>query len=308
MHSQKVPYNKIFCYSKIGFVVIIYKMGVKDLFMLFAATKVYALVGRSGTGKSFRAKLIAQNYNIDYIIDDGLLIYKNSIIGGRSAKKEDLYLKAIKTAIFDNPQHRKEIASLIKTRKIKKILLIGTSEKMVNIICQRMKLPAPCKVIHIEEISSQEEIARAIESRTHEGKHVIPVPIIEIKKNYPTIIAESLQLFFKNKVSKKNKGAVIEKSVVRPSFTTQGAVSITEPALAQMIYHCADEFNDKYKIKKLIIKPENGSFQLRIKLMVPATGQIASELHEFQQYIITSIQKYTGIILSKVDLEITELN
>lgn len=283
-------------------------MGIKNLFSFFPSTKVYALVGRSGTGKSFRAKLIAQNYNIDYIIDDGLLIYKNSIIGGRSAKKEDLYLKAIKTAIFDNPQHRKEIATLIKTKKIKKILLIGTSEKMINIICQRMKLPAPFKIIHIEEISSQEEIARAIESRTHEGKHVIPVPIVEVKKNYPTIIAETLHLFFKKKVSKKSKGSIIEKSVVRPSFTQHGAVSITEPALAQMIYHCADEFNDSYKIKKLIIKPENNSFHLKIELMIPIGQQIAGALHEFQDYIINSIQKYTGIMLSKVDLEVTELN
>ena len=40
---------------------------------------VYALVGESGTGKSFRSKLLAEKYGIDSIIDDGLLIQNDKI-------------------------------------------------------------------------------------------------------------------------------------------------------------------------------------------------------------------------------------
>ena len=47
--------------------------------------QVYALVGESGTGKSFRAKLVAQKYRIDLIIDDGLVIKDDKIIAGYSA-------------------------------------------------------------------------------------------------------------------------------------------------------------------------------------------------------------------------------
>ena len=47
--------------------------------------QVTALVGKSGTGKSFRAQLIAQKYNIDVIVDDGLLIHGQKILAGRSA-------------------------------------------------------------------------------------------------------------------------------------------------------------------------------------------------------------------------------
>ena len=35
---------------------------------------ICALVGPSGTGKSHRALWVAKEHNIDYIIDDGLLI------------------------------------------------------------------------------------------------------------------------------------------------------------------------------------------------------------------------------------------
>ena len=49
--------------------------------------KVYAFVGPSGTGKSYRAQMIAGTRNINYIIDDGLIIMDNRIIAGSSAKK-----------------------------------------------------------------------------------------------------------------------------------------------------------------------------------------------------------------------------
>ena len=49
---------------------------------------VIALVGPSGTGKSHRALLVANQYKADIIIDDGLLIKDGKIIAGSSAKKE----------------------------------------------------------------------------------------------------------------------------------------------------------------------------------------------------------------------------
>ena len=49
--------------------------------------KVYAFVGPSGTGKSYRAQMVASEKNVNYIIDDGLLIKDNQVIAGESAKK-----------------------------------------------------------------------------------------------------------------------------------------------------------------------------------------------------------------------------
>ena len=59
---------------------------------LFKGIRVYSLGGESGTGKSFRAKLVAQKYGIEMIIDDGLLIRGDAIVAGKSAKKEQLYM------------------------------------------------------------------------------------------------------------------------------------------------------------------------------------------------------------------------
>ena len=47
--------------------------------------RVLAFVGPSGTGKSYRAQLVARENNIHYIIDDGLLINENEVLAGTSA-------------------------------------------------------------------------------------------------------------------------------------------------------------------------------------------------------------------------------
>ena len=66
---------------------------------------------------------------------------------------------------------------------------------MVQKIALRLQLPPPQKIIKIEEIASREEIEKAIRSRQIEGKHVIPVPAIEVKRSYPRIFYKSIREF-----------------------------------------------------------------------------------------------------------------
>ncbi|MCL2480658.1 MAG: hypothetical protein FWF38_02995, partial [Spirochaetaceae bacterium] len=173
----------------------------------FLGVKVFALVGKSGTGKSFRAKLIAEKYDIDLIVDDGLLIKEDNIVAGKSAKKEEAFLTAVKTAMFDDPDHRTEVQKALKKTRFRRILLIGTSDKMVSKIAKKLKLPQPSKIIRIEDIATKEEISKAIHSRNTEGKHIIPVPSVVIQRAYSSIFSNSIKVFMKkNFFSPKPKG------------------------------------------------------------------------------------------------------
>ena len=64
--------------------------------MAYDKIKVYAFVGPSGTGKSYRAQMVASEKDINFIIDDGLLIKDNKIIAGESAKKAPTKIEKIK--------------------------------------------------------------------------------------------------------------------------------------------------------------------------------------------------------------------
>lgn len=50
--------------------------------------EIVALVGQSGSGKSYKAIMLAKEKSIEYIIDDGLLIKGNKIVAGKSAKEK----------------------------------------------------------------------------------------------------------------------------------------------------------------------------------------------------------------------------
>jgi uncharacterized alkaline shock family protein YloU len=266
--------------------------------------RVFALVGKSGTGKSFRAKLIAEKYDIELIIDDGLLIRENKIIAGKSAKKEKAFLGAIRTALFEDPSHRAEVRSTLQQQKFKRILVIGTSERMVNKITKALHLPEPTKILYIEDIATKDEIELALNSRHVEGSHVIPVPALEVSRDYSRIFYDSVKLFLRRKFFFSKKPKIIEKTVVRPRFSKRGRVTISEAALTQMVLHCADEFDHSINIRRVLIKENNRGYSLDLSIHVPYGTQFAEMLHNFKEYVIESLERHTGILIEEVNLNI----
>jgi len=281
-----------------------------DFLFTLKRIKVFALIGESGTGKSFRAKLVAQKYGIEYIIDDGLLIRDSRIVAGHSAKKEKSFMAAVKVALFDEKAHRDEIARKLQGDKIKKLLLLGTSEKMVQKIAARLQIPPPGKIVKIEDIATQDEIDKAIRTRRIEGKHIIPVPSIEIKRNYPGIFQNALRIFMGRRDTDSGIGptpGVHEKSVVRPSYSVRGRVVISEAALSQMVIHCVDEYNQNIRIKKIVVRDTEIGYNLAITIDVPYGTQLGGNIHELQQYVIDNIERYTGILIEEVNIIIDKI-
>jgi uncharacterized alkaline shock family protein YloU/adenylate kinase family enzyme len=279
--------------------------------------KVYALVGKSGTGKSFRAKLVAKKYDIDVILDDGLVINNDKIIAGRTAKREKYYLQAVKVALYDDPAHRQEVINALEEGKFKRILILGTSEKMVRKIAEHLNLPEVSKIINIEEVSTQAEIEAALKNR-QAGRHIIPVPSIEVKRDYSHIFYDTIKIFFDKRKGKglfgfdrkKKRNDMVEKTIVRPQFKDgdKGQLSISEAALSQMIMHCVEEFDSSVKALKVRVRLERDmSYVIRLSISAPYKSPMAMKIHELQSYIINNIEAYTGIILKEVHISIDKL-
>ena len=280
-----------------------------DFLFSIKRIKVFALIGGSGTGKSFRSKLVAQKYGIEYIIDDGLLIKENRILAGHSAKKEKTFMAAVKVALFDEKSHRDSIARKLQSEKIRKILVLGTSEKMINKISARLQMPPPSKIIKIEDIATREDIEKAIRTRRIEGKHVIPVPSIEIKRSYSSIFYDAIRIFGRKKPATTigPTPKVHEKSIVRPEYSRRGKVIISETALSQMVIHCVDEHNPHIRIKKILVRDNEMGYSLAITIDVPFNIQLGGNIHELQQYIIDNIERYTGIFIEEVNIIIDKI-
>jgi len=100
-----------------------------------------------------------------------------------------------------------------------RVLIIGTSRKMVQRIARTLDLVPIHRTVTIEEVSTRAEIAQALRIRAEQGKHIIPVPGVEIKRNYPHIFFESVKILLKSpKGLRKSEAEVVEKTVVRPEY------------------------------------------------------------------------------------------
>ena len=90
---------------------------------MFENIKVYAFVGPSGTGKSYRAQMVAGEKDVHFIIDDGLLINENRVVAGESAKKASTKIETVKKALFLHDDEKKVIQKALKKYKVKTIEL-----------------------------------------------------------------------------------------------------------------------------------------------------------------------------------------
>ena len=285
-----------------------YTVGIKSFFhylsLFFKGIKVFALVGKSGTGKSFRAQLVAQRFGLDIIIDDGLAIVEQRILAGKSAKKEKSSFTAVKTALFHDDNHAQEVIDSLKIQDFNKVLIVGTSEKMTRIIAYRLGLPEPSRIIKIEDIATEDEIDAASRSRKVSGKHIIPVPAIEVKRDHQYIFLDSVQVFLKRRLFFWKETNSFEKTLVRPEYSDKGTVKISESAVSQMVIHCVNEYNPELKIMKIVVAPEGGAYKLEVILRVPFGMKIPGRIHGLQLFILENIEQFSGLDLKEVNVTV----
>ncbi len=162
--------------------------------------EVSALYGPSGTGKSTSALAFAYSKGITTIIDDGLLIHNGRKAAGYSAKYEKNYISAVKRAIFFDEDHLREVQEAIRVLVIDKILIIGTSKRMVDLIAERLGLGKIDHYYPIEAVRTSKEIKMALYNRSTQEKHVIPVPYEDVDHGIiKRIIQRGKKIFFQKK-------------------------------------------------------------------------------------------------------------
>ena len=89
----------------------------------------------------------------------------------------------------------------------------------------------------------------------------------------------------------KGKDEVFEKAIVRPEFGERGKIRISETAIAQMVNHCVDEFDDTISVRKIQVKNDPRGYNLKITIHIPLGIQMSGSIHNLQEYIIEKISK-----------------
>ena len=267
---------------------------------MFESIKVYAFVGPSGTGKSYRAQMVAGEKDIHFIIDDGLLINDNKVVAGESAKKASTKIETVKKALFLHEDERKVIQKALKKYKVKKILILGTSDGMVEKIAENLGLPKITQIIYITDVATDEEMQTARRIRVTEGKHVIPVPTFEIKKDFSGYLLDPLQIF-KSK-GKGEKPYISEKSIIRPTFSYMGNFTISDSVFRQIAEYQAEKMSEIYKVLKTRVQNYGEGPMIYMEVSVVYGYNIPQSLKDFKARIIKDIENLTAMNVIKLDV------
>ena len=262
--------------------------------------KVYGFVGPSGTGKSYRAQMVASEKEINFIIDDGLLIKDNQVVAGVSAKKAPTKIETVKHALFYKEEEKVVIQKALKKYAPSKILILGTSDGMVQKIAANLGLPEVSEITYINEVATEEEMQTARNIRVTQGKHVIPVPTFELKKDFSGYLLDPLQIF-------KSKGAgqkpyISEKTIIRPTFSYLGKFTISDTVFRQIMEYLANKMPAIHKVIRTRATSTEAGPSIYMEVTVTYGYNMQQCLKEFKEKATREIENLTA--MNVVSLEV----
>ncbi|SEM19421.1 hypothetical protein SAMN05192533_101368 [Mesobacillus persicus] len=264
--------------------------------------KVFALVGKSGTGKSTSILQYCYENRIPAFIDDGLLIVNGKRSAGTSAKYENNYIRAIKRATFHFDDHRLEVINEIQRLPIKHLLIVGTSIKMVDQIASRLDLGNVDKYIDVTEVRSSQEIKMALFVRKTQERHVIPIPYIQIEANrFKKLMKKGKKIF------SKHQTYIGENTIIQPNFT-KGTISIDENVMKDIISYTCREIARVGKAKNIrYYFDPSPRLSLQVDFICSMNQNIVNLIEEVQAKIAETILSILEIELVSIDVTITNL-
>lgn len=265
--------------------------------------RIFTLVGKSGTGKSFHAMELCMKYNIEAIIDDGLFIYKNTVAAGTSAKRAGTKIGAVKTALFISDEQTESVKAQILKCKPESVLVLGTSKGMVDKIIERLELPMPAddspNRIAIEDITTEADRRKARRERDQLGKHVIPAPAPQLKRNFAGYFMDQLR-FFRG----KEQGLGADRTVVRPTYSYLGDYMVSEHAVNDIVSCVVRRHNAGGKVIYISHSSNPEAYEISVVIKLRHGYSVWSTVAEIQRQIKDMVETMTAFNVSTVDVEV----
>ena len=279
--------------------------------------KIYSLSGPSGTGKSYQAPILMIEKGIDCLIDDGLLIYKDGVAGGTSAKRQHTKVGAIKTALFTDQNHADTVTAAIKKINPESILIVGTSDQMTDRIASRLGLPEVSERIYIEDITTDEEREIAIKSRSQQGKHVIPAPTLQLKRDFAGYFMDPQKLLWTAKEKAQEaiqtglhlakRGETEGKTVVRPTYSYLGDFLINDKVVTDIAKCVGKEVPGVDSVIRVYAGSQPEQLMVNAVIDLKESASIWDSAMAFQKRLTDVIEEMTAFNVVRIDVEVRKL-
>ena len=266
---------------------------------------VISFVGQSGSGKSTAAIRIAREYRIEYIIDDGLLIHGSTIVAGTSAKRAETTIESKRRAIIDDTSRAETMRRALSEHMTPALMIIGTSDAMLEKICNHLWLNQPAIKLRIEDVTTEEERNQARQTRLSQGKHTIPVPSMEFKHDFSGYFTEPLQklrLRFDRSSNYQPGATEVDRTVVRPTFSTLGNFSISDEAMKNLINLLALRVDGVELVVDSKVRKESHGGIINLDLSIFYGSSTQEILAEVQTAVSEGVEFYTSINVMAINV------
>ena len=279
--------------------------------------KTVSFTGKSGTGKSYQATALAQRRGFDAIIDDGLLIYKGQIVAGTSAKKCATKAAAMRAALFNVEEQRNAVIAAIEDCRPNVIMIIGTSDRMTDIIADQLGISRPEERIYIEDVSTDEERKLAAHYRIDEGEHVIPAPLGQLRRDFAGYFMNPLKLFRDKALGTaldnthperpKDSGPSDDRTVVRPTFSYSGTFEISEQVIRDIINITASKYKGSLMVVDRMSNGRQLNMSVTIDVRVLKDPAAIDSCMAFQRDVHETISNMTAFTIDSVNVRISDI-
>jgi len=238
---------------------------------------------------------------IEAIVDDGLFIVSGKIVAGKSAKKQKTKIRAIKTAIFEDEEQSLQVRKAIAKVSPKSILVIGTSDRMVDIISGRLQLPPVTEYVHIEDITTDAQRTKALEMRDRNGMHVIPAPTLQVRKQFSGYFLNPRRSFRQERPDQDGG----EKTVMRPKFSYLGKFEISEKVISDIVSYIVSVTPGVSQVIMAGSSPdEDNNLYIRVIVTVEWGSRVRTAACELQKRIVEEVSRMTNFNINGVSVEV----
>ena len=171
---------------------------------------------------------------------------------------------------------------------------------MVQKIAANLGLPEISETTYINEVATEEEMQTAKQMRITEGKHVIPVPTFELKKDFSGYLLDPLQIFKSKGVGQKPY--ISEKTIIRPTFSYLGKFTISDTVFRQIMEYLADKMPEIYKVVRTRVTSTEAGPSIYMEVIVMYGCNIQENLKEFKEKARKEIEKLTAMNVVSMDV------
>ena len=157
--------------------------------------------------------------------------------------------------------------------------------------------------INITDITTESERKMAYKERHGYGKHIIPVPTMEIKRQFSGYFLSPMRIL----KGFGSKGSLNEKSVVRPTYSYMGRFVVSDKVIGDIVQCTAVSVEGIERVYRTVSDNRIEDMVVTVVVQVKKNCNILEDCRALQEKCVKIIEEMTAFHIKEMNIEIKEI-